>query len=315
MPVHDLFSKRNRPRPERLVHDTLPSDFRSACARIFQEALGNSFGLLSEMDAILRREHPSNSNPLLALGVALADPKTTVFGTSRLAGAYLSSGTFHEAMDAIEVTTRSINLRMRKLSKTRRQALKAVLDPDDALAEVNSRFVEHGVGYQFSSEQNRIVRIDSQFVQQEVTAPAMRLLTEKGFEGAAQEFDKAHQHYRQMVVDPDAGKDAVAWAVKAVESTTKTIMDARGWDYNAQKDTLVPLLEKLFTNGLVPTDLQSYFCGLRSALTSGLPTIANRQARHGQGAKVKPIEEHMVTLAMHLAAATIRFLVEAHKAK
>jgi hypothetical protein len=183
MPVHDLFSKRNRPRPEHLVYDTLPNDFRSACTRIFREALGNTFGLLREMDAILRREHPSDSNTYLAWGIMLADQKTTVFSSSRLAGAYLSSGTFHEAMDAIEVATRTINTRMRKLSKERRRDLKALLDPDDALAELNSRFIEYGVGYQFSAEQNCIVRIDSDFVHHEVTVPAMALLAAKGFEG------------------------------------------------------------------------------------------------------------------------------------
>ncbi len=185
---------------------------------------------------------------------------------------------------------------------------------DEALAEMNARFLQYGAGYQFANEQNRFVRVDSAFMHSKVTAPATALLTEKGFEGAAQEFQKAHEHYRQMQHDPEAGKDAVAWAAKAVESTAKAIMNMRGWAYDEKRDTLVPLLDKVFANGLVPPDLKSYFEGLRTALFSGLPTLRNRMAAHGQGTAPKVMEEHMVTLGMHLAAATIRFLVEAHKA-
>jgi len=130
---------------------------------------------------------------------------------------------------------------------------------------------------------------------------------------AAQEFAEAHQAYREALSKPGRGKDAVTWAVKAVESTAKAIMDQRHWPYE-KGDTIKKLLDKLFEQGLVPSELESYFGGLRSALSSGLPTIGNSMARHGQGAKVKDIEQHMLALGMHLAAATIRFLVEAHKA-
>lgn len=311
MPVHNLFSKRNRQMPEKLVYEDIPLAARLACHRVLLGALQACW---RDVDAIVVPEHPVPSfgcQPDVGTG---DDPwwgRTPMFFERCLV-----KGNFLEAMDAIEAGAAVINRNVRALwiltaphSRSRQVA------PDDALEELNHRLAEYGVGYQFSKEHGQLVRVDSEFMHKQVTEPALALLTEKGFEGAAQEFDKAHQHYRQMAVDPEAGKDAVACAVKAVESTAKAILDARDWDYNAQKDTLVPLLEKLFTNGLVPTDLHCYFGGLQSALKSGLPTIGNRRARHGQGAKPTPIEEHMVTLAMHLAAATVRFLVEAHKAK
>jgi hypothetical protein len=180
------------------------------------------------------------------------------------------------------------------------------------IADLNARFVECGVGYRFSGEQNRIVRSESEFLHTEVVQPAMQLLLEHGFEGAAQEFAEAHRAYRESVSQPERGKDAVSWAVKAVESTAKTIMDERGWSYD-KKDAIVKLLNKLFSKGLVPADLECFFNGLRTALESGLPPIGNRMARHGQGAKPKPIDQHVVSLAMNLAAATIKFLVEAHR--
>ena len=45
---------------------------------------------------------------------------------------------------------------------------------DDAVVELNTRFREHGIGYQFES--NKIVRVDSQFLHQEAVKPALQLL-------------------------------------------------------------------------------------------------------------------------------------------
>lgn len=308
MPIFSTFSNRNRPAPGKLTYDSLPEELRHHCLRIVGQALERRDALLGRLDRVLQTEHPV---PSFAEQRA-TEQESYEFQFSNAPDFHvycIKDGDFDEAMDAIEVAAFFINTEMRKEytsgSDERAEA---------ALEEMNARFTQHGVGYQFSKDQGRFVRVDSTFTHVEVTQPAMSLLTEKGFEGAAQEFQKAHEHYRLMTRDPEAGKDAIAWAVKAVESTAKSIMDARAWPYE-KGDTIKKLMEKVFTNGLVPSDLDSYFGGLRSALSSGLPTIANRKARHGQGATPKPIEEHMVTLGMHLAASTIRFMVEAHKAK
>jgi hypothetical protein len=309
MTIYKTFANRNRPRPDKLVYDELPEDLREHCVRVLREGLGSHTEVLDVIDSILKRETPTPS-----FASVRRRREDDYDDDTRFFEDAIVYGDFFEAMSAIEVAAFFINTETRKLDPAYRSIYRVKTDPDHALEELNGRFVQAGVGYQFSKEQGRLVRIDSAFMHAEVTAPATALLMEKGFEGAAQEFQKAHEHYRLMAQDPEAGKDAVAWAVKAVESTAKAIMDARGWTYG-NGDTIVPLLDKLFSNGLVPTELQSLFGGLRSALTSGLPTIGNRQARHGQGAAPKPIEEHMVTLGMHLAASAIRFLVEAHKAK
>ena len=310
MAITNLFSKRTQPKPNTLVYDDIPSAARLACHRILGHALST---FARTVDEILISEHPMPS-----FGTQPDTGGANTPWRGRVAFFFercLVNGTFPEAMDAIEAGAMVVNRDVRWLwdrtapSSRRRQA-----SPDDALAELNHRLAEYGVGYLFSKEQGRLVRVDSTFMQTEVTQPAMVLLAEKEFRGAAEEFAEAHQHYRRMAVDPNAGKDAVAWAVKAVESTAKVILNARRWEYD-KNATVVPLLDALFTKGLVPAELQSFFGGLRSALTSGLPAIGNRQARHGQGAEPRPIEEHMVTLGMHLAAATIRFLVEAHKAR
>ena len=307
MPIYHVFSNRNRSRRDRLAYDVLSQQLRLHCRRVLDEALGQYFDARRSVDDILEREHPAS---------ALVQRHRKARDTGRVGPSlfevFIADGDFDEAMDAIDVGGWAVNVLMRE-ERAAGRSHSAALDPDEAIEELNGRLGQHGVGYQFALQENHIVRVDSEFLHDEITQPAMLLLTEKGFEGAAQEFAEAHQAYRESLSKPERGKDAVSWAVKAVESTAKAILDQRGWAYE-KGDTIKRLLEKLFENSLVPAELESYFGGLRSALSSGLPAIGNSMARHGQGAKVKDIEQHIVTLAMHLTAATIRFLVEAHKA-
>ena len=69
----------------------------------------------------------------------------------------------------------------------------------------------------------------------------------------------------------------------------------------------------MFENGLIPRELQSEFEGLRVLLSSGLPTLKNRKAGHGQGSVPVEMPAHIAAYALHMAAANIVFLVESHK--
>jgi len=50
-------------------------------------------------------------------------------------------------------------------------------------------------------------------------------------------------------------------------------------------------------------------------MESGLPTLANRTSRHGQGVTPVEIPPHFAAYALHLVASNIVFLVECHKTK
>jgi hypothetical protein len=179
--------------------------------------------------------------------------------------------------------------------------------PDDAIAELNRRFREPGVGYQYVG--GDIIRVDSHFLHAEAVKPALALLNAARFTGPADEFMRAFEHHRK-----GENKDAIADALNAFESTIKAICDARKWTYGP-KDTAKPLMDILFKNGLVPSELESHFAGLRSAMESGLPTLANRTSRHGQGATPVEVPPHFTAYGLHLVASNIVFLVECHKAK
>ena len=179
-----------------------------------------------------------------------------------------------------------------------------------AIAELNRRFREHSIGYQYQGRQ--IVRVDSLYLHHEVVEPAITLLRDAGFQGALQEFMVAHRHYREQKY-----KEAITASGNAFESAMKTICDKRGWDYNPKRATASALIETLFNNDLIPSELKNHFNSLRVALESGLPTVRNQAGRgaHGQGATPIDVPDYLVAYCLHLAAANIVLLIEAHNAK
>jgi hypothetical protein len=181
------------------------------------------------------------------------------------------------------------------------------LNADDAIAKLNRRFQENGIGYRFESGQ--IVRLDSEFLHSEVTEPAFRLLYAGSYEGPLEEFRLAHKHFRDGSEHYD---DCLTNCGKALESTLKTICDRRKWAYKAG-DTALKLLEVVFNKDLIPSYLQSHFSALRSTLESGVPTIRNREGGHGSGEKPNDVPEYLAAYQLHLTASAIIFLIRANE--
>jgi len=63
------------------------------------------------------------------------------------------------------------------------------------VTELNARFREYGIGYQY--ENGEIVRVESQFIHTEVVKPALALLGAEEYAEADAEFLKALEHYRK----------------------------------------------------------------------------------------------------------------------
>jgi hypothetical protein len=103
-------------------------------------------------------------------------------------------------------------------------------------------------------------------------------------------------------------------ALKAFESTMKSILDERKWAYEKDKDTASKLIQILFQHELLPPMLQTQFTQLRGLLESGLPTVRNKTSGHGQGTDPLPLPKYFAEYALHLAAANIVFLVQAYEA-
>ncbi|AWV35167.1 STM4504/CBY_0614 family protein [Paenibacillus odorifer] len=208
-------------------------------------------------------------------------------------------------LNIIDVSFNLLNIKYRKLNSTDLDDYIIIQSPDSAISELNKRFREHNLGYQF--ENGHIIRVDSLMIHENITKPSLTLLHNNEFKGAEEEFLKAYEHFRH-----GRNKESIAEALKAFESTIKTICDRRRWVYNPNKDTSSTLIDIIFKEGLVPSYLQSHFTSLKSTLTAGVPTLRNKTSGHGQGENTIELPEHFTAYALHLTATNILFLVECY---
>jgi hypothetical protein len=209
---------------------------------------------------------------------------------------FVLNGPIDRCLDLIELSVRWID-------RMCRHQQHHSLDADDAITELNHRFKEHGVGFEYVA--GELVQISSEFIHAEVVKPAIALLQKNGFAGAQDEFLAAHEHFRK-----GRYKESVTEALKAFESTMKCIAKKRRWQVDATA-TASRLIDALFSKNLISPELQSEFGALKSLLATGLPTVRNRQSGHGQGATVIEMPEHVAAFALHMAAANIVFIASA----
>jgi hypothetical protein len=173
---------------------------------------------------------------------------------------------------------------------------------DRAIEELNQRFKESGVGYQY--EQGDLVRVDSDLLHVEAVKPALALLRTKGFAGPSEEFINAYEHYRHA-----RHEEALTEALKAFESTMKVICANKKWQYE-QGATAKKLVDICFRNGLIDPFWQNHISHLQGTLENGIATARNKLAAHGQGTAPRDVPRALVAYVLHMTAATIVFLIE-----
>ena len=312
MPVYDIYSKRKKQQeraaqPDVYKYDEMPEALRTQTIYIWKTAIGTW----------QQREHDTSHEPPESIWIAINEILCRELGLPSLGRerdppftqccAFLfKESDIDNILSLIEVSFRMIETSCSKLDRVERLRAKITQDPDDAIDELNTRFKEHGIGYQYAG--GRIVRMDSQYMHTEAVLPAISLIQQPGFEGASDEFLDAHKRYRE-----GNNKDAISYALKAFESTMKSICSLMGWEF-PENATAKPLIDICIVNGLIPEPLQGHFGALRATLESGLPTTSNRLARHGQGKKRIIVPDHYATYSLHLTATNIVFLVEAYMA-
>jgi len=222
---------------------------------------------------------------------------------NRLVSFLLSDTSTEQGLDVVELSFKVIDNFVRKYNY--KHSSTSNDDADKAIAELNDRFKEHGIGYQFHD--GELIRIDSQLIHKEAVIPALRLLSREEFAGAHQEFLGAYEHYRH-----GKHKEALNDALKSFESTMKSICSLRGWKYEHTATSKV-LIDICFKNKLIPEFWQSHMNSLRSLLEGSVPTARNKLSGHGQGVEEIIVPEHLVAYILHMTASTIVFLVEAER--
>lgn len=309
MTILDLFSKRQKKLrgdvPDVYVYDDLPQPLRIQIVHIWQDALGESEEYYEEK---VEQTYKLIVNALCREYGMFKLPSAKEYGNrhylTELANFFLHETDVERAIDVVELTFRAIDRLTREWQYLRRKNSNKIAD--DAIDELNSRFKEHSVGYQYSD--GEIIRVDSELIHSEVVKPALRLLHQPQYAGAQQEFLKAHEHYRH-----GNAKEALNECLKAFESLMKSICDKQAWVY-PPNSTAKNLIQICLDNDLIPPFWQQHFTSLRSMLESGIPTGRNKLSGHGQGANTTHVPEYLVAHMLHMTAACLVFLGEAEAA-
>lgn len=312
MPIFDLFSYRKRVSerdvPDVLIYDTLSQELRVQVIHIWRDAIGpyyiygrHDFSKVHENNEAWQFIHQTIAREH---GIfTLSDAHNIQERCERY---FLENASVDSALDVIEVAFIYIDTTGRGFGIPNRQIRGIKQTAESAINELNVRFRRAGVGYQF--DQGKLFRVDSELIHSEVVRPALRFLNEPGFEGPRDEFIKAHSHYRAGET-----KDAITNANNAFESTLKVVCEKRRWSY-PRGARAAELLKTVRKHGLLPDYLDNSFDQLAATLHSGLPKVRGEQGAHGQGSKPRQTPDYVAAYALHLAAAKILFVVNAHKA-
>jgi hypothetical protein len=311
MSIFEIFSKRQRELrgelPDLFAYDKIPQPLRVQIVHILRDALGDEHqyqedyvgtkGAYKFIVETLCREY----GVFKLVDVSHYGPRDYL---SELINFLLQEQNPESVLDATELSFRFIDRLTRNWDYLRRDGASG--QADDAIQELNRRFREHGIGYEYHD--GEIIRIDSELLHAEVVKPALGLLSAPEYAGAQAEFLTAHQHYRH-----GRTKEALVDCLKAFESSMKVICSKRAWKHHPNA-TAKTLLQVLFDNGLVPSFWNQQFSALRSTLEAGVPTARNKLGGHGQGSQVVQVPEYIVAYVLHLTASAIVFLSNAERA-
>lgn len=309
MSIFNLFSKRhdlqNGEVPDVYQYDKLPEKFRVQFVHIVKDTIGEermynnlSNKVYADIHKILCKEY----------GMFTLGESGTSYNFSAVYDYFLNTKNLHQCLDIIELSMLTIDTAVRSRKYEFQRELGVSQSPDDAISELNIRFKESGIGYQYES--GKVIRIDCNYLHEGVVKPALLLLRQrKEYRGANEEFLKAHEHFRHQRY-----KECLVECNKAFESLMKAIC-VRGKVNLPANATSKKLISACFEKGLIPKYLQSHYTSLQSLLECGVPTIRNKQGGHGQGVIRTKVPSHLASFTLHLTAANMLFLAESVDAK
>lgn len=301
MAVFDLYSKRQKRARgdvnDVYAYDVFSSEFRVQLSYMIQDLLGDEGTLVNyyaprdayyEIVQILKKEYGLQKLSKVYQNDAFTELHNFILQESNV----------ERCLDAIELCYGIGDGMARNMSYAGRRDADAHVD--ECLKELNERFKEAGLGYELIDW--HIVRIDSQLLHSEIVKPAIGFLNAEAFEGPRDEFLGAFEHFRH-----GNHEEALVDALKSFESTMKVILTANEKTYGAH-DTASKLILACKDAELIPAYNDAQLQALVNLLTSGIPTLRNRNGGHGQGEAVRVVESEIVAYGLHLTGAAIVML-------
>lgn len=302
MTIHDLYSQRNM-KP----HDVLSYDSMTEKLKIQIEHIWKNYFLQIEED--IREEIWKTIHSALCEvhGKKSLFPDsfgTRYFYSSKVEHYFDEITSIDEILDVIEIVFRWIN-KIPKFSQQAHFKLEGNYKPEQAIKDLNARFLENGIGYEFHDR--NIIRVDNTILHNDIIIETFQFLSTPTFKNANDEFLSAHEHFRHK-----RQKECLTDCLKALETTMKIICQENGWQYN-KSDTAKQLIDNCIKNKLIPDFLLSHFNSLRTSIESGVPTIRNKLSGHGQGTTKIIVPDHYASYMLYLTGTTINFLVSCHR--
>lgn len=198
MAVYDTFKKRQKRElgdvTDVYTYDKIPRSLKVQIIHIWREVIGQPsidlFGNISEVAniyqaivQILRKEYAS-----FRLSKDTYNEHDLRYAFKELCEFFLLEKPAEDDLSIIELPFRFIDNSVRMHSNRGDELA------DDAVTELNTKFNEHAIGYQFIG--NSIIRRDSEYMHVEATKPVLTLLNDPIYKAAQEEFLSAHEHYR-----------------------------------------------------------------------------------------------------------------------
>ncbi|MFT7403830.1 MAG: hypothetical protein ACI955_000886 [Zhongshania sp.] len=299
MALFELYSKRKRRErggfPDVYKYDEIPQSLRVQIIHLIKEIYFQGDHLTEHADKVLKQ-----AEQVLCREYGLFHLVNQYETGYRSIAKFLLEAQEHECvLDVVEILFRFADNSIRK----DRYPFNPSVDVDAVIKELNGRFKEAGIGFQFES--GELIRVDSEILHSGAVKPLLALLRKPIFATVNQEFLLAHENYRHASYEA-----SMVEANKSLESMLKVIADEKGWEY-AATDTAKKLIAVALSNGLVPSFMQNQLNTLQSLLESGVPSVRNKMAGHGQGATPRTVPPYMAEFSMHLTASTLLMLAHA----
>lgn len=198
MAIVDLFSKRQKrirgDVPDVYVYEKIPQPLRIQIIHIIRDTIGQD-NYESKAHEVYEFIHKSlcKKYGVFTLNEHCGDDGEAVLHY------FLNCDDYERCLDIIEICFGIIEKHIAKNYYNFKRTITSSQKPDDSINELNSRFKESGIGYQFESSE--LIRVDSKFLHSETVKPILQLLgTSKVYRGANDEFLSAHEHYRHKTL-------------------------------------------------------------------------------------------------------------------
>lgn len=303
MTIFNLYSKKqkklNGETTDVFTYDNIPNKLRVQIIHLIRDVIGidpNEYTHRAKNAYKFIHQALCREYGLFSLGKKYQSDEDHIFNY------FLQTDNIESTLDIIELCFKYISKIIEPDFQNYKNSTIVEMNPSDAIIELNARFKEHAIGFQFESSE--IIKIDSTYIHKEIIKPTLSLLNNKNFSGANEEYLKAHEHYRH-----GRNKECLTECLKSFESTMKIICTKKKWAFK-ETDTAKKLIQLCFDKGLVPSFTQNQFTSLKSLLESGIPTIRNKLGGHGQGQIPQEVDDTMTRYGLNLTGTNIIFLIE-----